>query len=201
MSVQTFPGLKRQIFLLSHVYILRDGEKGGVVDAIVKESWTNCCQTCKCYARGDESLTGSRIGDAVAAEDTLSAERQIRGEPGCQGVSNQHHAPDRIQSGEVSAALGNALRQRECLPAMKTTKGTDFSSRNDAKRLSDLRFLMRTIENEATALDIYKEGPTIEEARFIYAQCENFLVEQYRQGTEENLEEATSRFSYLAWLL
>eukprot|EP00960_Hanusia_phi_P068192 766783-Hanusia_phi.AAC.1 len=42
--------------------------------------------------------------------------------------------------------FGNA---KQNVPAMKTMKGTDFISRNDAKRLSDLRFLMRTNEIES----------------------------------------------------
>eukprot|EP00960_Hanusia_phi_P023621 696938-Hanusia_phi.AAC.1 len=50
------------------------------------------------------------------------------------------------------------------VPAMKAVKGTDFSTKNDGKRLSDLRFLIKMIDQEATEIEIYKDNPSTAEA-------------------------------------
>eukprot|EP00960_Hanusia_phi_P070327 767283-Hanusia_phi.AAC.2 len=93
--------------------------------------------------------------------------------------------------------FGNAEHQS---PALKTLKGIDLSSKNDGKRLSDLRFLINHIEAEAKELGIYKETPTWEEAGKIYDQCENYLYQNYQAWIDENRHVPSTRFSHLAWM-
>jgi len=84
-------------------------------------------------------------------------------------------------------------------PAYKTLKPRHFYTKDQKKRLSDLRYLVREIEIEARALGVYVEQPDgIEEAGFMYDQCENFLMEVYKKARGE--WNVTSRFGHLSWM-
>eukprot|EP00960_Hanusia_phi_P019365 571640-Hanusia_phi.AAC.10 len=91
------------------------------------------------------------------------------------------------------------FEQSDGCPPMKTLKQTDLQSKEDRERFSDLRLLMNEIEEEAKALGIYKENPTMEEADFIYEQCENYLFEQYERGKAATGKDS-SGFNDLTWM-
>ena len=58
---------------------------------------------------------------------------------------------------------------------------------------------MRGIEIEARELGVYVEQPDgVDEAGFMYDQCENFLMEIYKDARGE--WDATSTFGHLSWM-
>jgi len=84
-------------------------------------------------------------------------------------------------------------------PGYKTLKPCHLYTKDQKKRLSDLRYLVREIEIEARALGVYVEQPDgIDGAGFMYDQCENFLMEIYKEARGE--WDVTSRFGHLSWM-
>jgi hypothetical protein len=60
-------------------------------------------------------------------------------------------------------------------PPLRGLSPTDLPKENMRKRLSDLKYLMRAIEDKARELGTFRLNPTIKDAISIYEQCKTVI--------------------------
>ena len=78
---------------------------------------------------------------------------------------------------------------------LKYVQPQDIYNLKARRRLSDFRFLMKLVEEEATRLGIMKSNPTVEEAIEIFERCK-YAVEV----DDESLQHRKRRVAQLAWI-
>uniref|UniRef100_A0A7S0HUI6 Uncharacterized protein n=1 Tax=Hanusia phi TaxID=3032 RepID=A0A7S0HUI6_9CRYP len=82
-------------------------------------------------------------------------------------------------------------------PPFKEVTRSDFSSGGAKKRLSDLKYLMKRIQEHAESKGIWVEDPSYEQVKRIYMQCEEYLLGEYKlPGVKRGSDE---RFSQISW--
>ncbi|ETI50603.1 hypothetical protein F443_05885 [Phytophthora nicotianae P1569] len=79
------------------------------------------------------------------------------------------------------------------VPPLCRVDGRDMPNRKQQKRLSELRYLMTKIENNATSKNLLRGGQSIEETIKVFLDCaESVSVDattKHSHDTKENLSE------------
>ncbi len=60
-------------------------------------------------------------------------------------------------------------------PPLRLLEPNDMPTKNDQKRLSDLRFLMKLLQSELEQQNIWVESPTLEQVVDMYSRAEHIL--------------------------